>query len=205
MNQPETRPSLLIRIRNSEDRDAWNEFANIYRPAIIRLAKFKGLQNADAEDLAQKVLLSVSRDIKNWRHDENRARFRTWLTRVTYNAVFNVINRAVPDRGTGNSDVTQMLNEHPARKQADSELLLVEVRREIFRFAADEIRSEFHEGTWAAFWRSAVEGIAIETVARDLGKTRGSVYAARSRVMSRLNEKIEELQLLDPSLGYEHD
>jgi RNA polymerase sigma-70 factor (ECF subfamily) len=36
---PETRNSLLLKVRNPEDADAWSEFAAIYRPAIYRLAR----------------------------------------------------------------------------------------------------------------------------------------------------------------------
>lgn len=53
---PETRESLLIRVRDLQDRDAWDQFVQIYRPVVYRLARNRGLQDADAQDLAQKVL-----------------------------------------------------------------------------------------------------------------------------------------------------
>ncbi|HJN10352.1 MAG: hypothetical protein QGG09_11400 [Pirellulaceae bacterium] len=49
---PETRNSLLLKVRDPADADAWIEFAAIYRPVIYRLARRRGLQDADAEDLA---------------------------------------------------------------------------------------------------------------------------------------------------------
>ncbi len=107
MNPTDTRASLLLRIRNADDRDAWDEFSSIYRPAIVSVALQRGLQNADAEDLAQKVLISVARAIANWTPDSQRARFRTWLNRVTTNAVTNAISRRKPDQGSGNENVQQ--------------------------------------------------------------------------------------------------
>jgi hypothetical protein len=69
MNSPETRPSLLLRIRDADDRDAWEEFTDLYRPVICRVARLKGLLEADAEDLAQQVLLSVAGAIEGWKPD----------------------------------------------------------------------------------------------------------------------------------------
>jgi RNA polymerase sigma-70 factor (ECF subfamily) len=71
---PETRPSLILRVRDPNDADAWNQFATLYRPVILRLARRKGIQAADAEDLAQQVLLSVAGAIERWQPDQQRAR-----------------------------------------------------------------------------------------------------------------------------------
>lgn len=195
MTQPETNASLLIRIRDSQDREAWEQFANIYRPAIVRFAKQKGLQNADAEDLAQKVLLAVSKSIQTWQPDANRASFRTWLNRVCHNAVVNSLTRVKPDRGSGNTKVNELLIQSPASGSVEE--LTVEIRREVFRFAADAIEDEFQSATWRAFWLTAVEQVPVEVAATQLGKSVGSIYAARSRVMRRLRVKVEELQLTE--------
>ena len=202
MVHPQTNPSLLLRIRDSGDREAWDEFSSIYRPAIIALAKYKGLQNADAEDLAQQVLLSVAKAIPKWQHDSTRASFRTWLNRVTHNAVINAVTRRAPDRAVGmvgaeeNSRIVGPLDDHPV-EGPDSAILTTEIRRQVFRYAANEIQTEFQPATWQAFWLTAVEGQTVDDVAARLEKQTGSIYAARSRVMRRLKQKVQELQLLD--------
>lgn len=196
----ETRASLLLRIRNPHDRESWNEFANIYRPAIIRTAKLKGLQNADAEDLAQQVLISIANSIKNWKQDpqsSKRANFRTWLYQVTRNAVINALTRKAPDAASGNSKVNAMLNQSPSSAKDDSSQLTIEIRRETFRYAASQIRDEFQTATWQAFWMTAVEGHSIEAAAEELNKSHGSIYAARSRVMRRLKEMVQEIQIVE--------
>jgi RNA polymerase sigma-70 factor (ECF subfamily) len=60
MPAPETRASLLLRIRDPLDRDAWEEFSALYRPVVMEMARGRGMQNADAEDLAQHVLVAIS-------------------------------------------------------------------------------------------------------------------------------------------------
>jgi RNA polymerase sigma-70 factor (ECF subfamily) len=152
------------------------------------------VQHADAEDLAQQVLVSVAGAIERWKPDPQRARFRTWLRRVADNAILNALTRGVADRGSGNSDVRDLLNEHPDRNGPDSALLRLEFRRELLNWAATQIREEFQAATWSAFWMTTVEGVAVDEAARKLEKTLGSVYAARSRVMRRLKEKINDFE-----------
>ena len=89
-----------------------------------------------------------------------------------------------------------MLNRHASHTGPDSDLLRLEYRREVFRWAARQVRKEFHQATWDAFWLTAVEGRAVEVVAEELAKNRGAIYAARSRVIRRIQETVTE---------YEHD
>lgn len=200
MATSETRASLLLRIRDPNDRESWNEFAKIYRPAIIRTAKVRGLQNADAEDLAQQVLISVANSIKHWKQDpqsNKRATFRTWLYQVTRNAVINALTRRAPDAASGNSKVNEMLNQRPVSVGDNSSQLTIEIRRETFRYAANQIREDFQSGTWQAFWLTAVDGHSIETAAEELNKSHGAIYAARSRVMKRLKEMVQQIQIIE--------
>ena len=192
MNAPETRPSLLLRVRDPKDHEAWEEFAEIYRPVICRMARIKGLQQADAEDLSQQVLIAVSGAISRWVPDPGRAKFRTWLRRICENAVLNALTRGVPDKGSGDDDMRAFLEQRAARSGPDSDLLKTEFRREVFLQAAEKIRHEFSDDTWNSFWRTAVEGLSVEDAALELGRSRGSVYASRSRVMKRLRQKVEE-------------
>ncbi len=98
---PETRLSLIRRLQSGTDAGAWDEFSSIYRPVIVRLAMSKGVQAADAEDLAQKVLLAVSKHIVRWKPDAGRGKFRTWLRKIVRNATLNTLSRipGTPRRG----------------------------------------------------------------------------------------------------------
>jgi RNA polymerase sigma factor (sigma-70 family) len=191
---PDTRASLLIRVRDPADQAAWHEFVAIYRPVILRLARQKGMQDADADDVAQEVLLAIAKAVEHREHDPKRAKFRTWLNRVAHNAILNALTRGRPDRGSGDSALLAVLNQHESHTGPDSDLLRLEYRREVFRWAARQVRQEFHQVTWDAFWLTAVEGRAVELVAAELAKNPGSVYAARSRVIQRIQEKVTEYE-----------
>ena len=149
---PETRPSLLIRVRNPADQAAWQEFVEIYRPVILRIAQHKGMQAADAEDIAQEVLVAVAKAVEQREHDAKRAKFRTWLHRVANNIILDALTRGKPDRGAGGSSLQAALSQKESPGGPDSDLLRLEYRREVFRWAARQVRKEFRQETWNAFW-----------------------------------------------------
>jgi RNA polymerase sigma factor (sigma-70 family) len=189
---PETRTSLLVRMQSLNDEEAWSEFVTIYRPVAYRLARKRGLQDADAEDLAQRVVIAVRRAIANWDADPAKGRFRFWLARIAQNAIVNALTRRPPDAAIGGTAIRELLEEQPEPDHRTQENLRREQRRSLFRWAAQRIRPEFCEGTWDAFWLTTVEGMSVEEAARALGKTVGAIYAARSRVMRRLKAEIEQ-------------
>ena len=191
---PETRPSLLIRVRDPADHAAWREFVEIYRPVILRLAEHKGLQAADAEDIAQEVLVTVAKSVEQWEHDPKRAKFRTWLHCVANNAALDALTRKKPDRGSGDAALEAVLDQRESKGGPGSDFLRLEYRREVFRWAARHVRPEFRPETWDAFWLTAVERRSVEAVAEELAKDAGAIYAARSRVMRRIREKVSEYE-----------
>ena len=190
---PETRLSLIVRLKDRRDREAWDEFLEIYRPLVYRLALAKGLQHADAEDVVQQVFGSVARAVDRWQPDAERAGFRTWLTTIARNAIINALSRRPLDRASGDTAERELLAECVA-DPAESQRLLVESRREVFQWAARRVREEFERETWDAFWLIAVEGRDVAHAAATLGKQPGAIYAARSRVMRRLRQIVLEWQ-----------
>ena len=189
---PETRTSLLVRIQGSQDEEAWREFVAIYRPVVYRLARQRGLQDADAEDLAQRVLIAVQRAIGNWKADPTKGRFRVWLARIARNAIINALTRHPADAAAGGTSIRELLEKQPAPDEQTQASLLHEHRRSLFRWAAERVLPEFRDGTWEAFWLTTVEGMRVEEAGRALGKSLGAIYAARSRVMRRLKDEIQQ-------------
>jgi RNA polymerase sigma-70 factor (ECF subfamily) len=192
---PNTRLSLIVRLRDGADESAWSEFVGIYEPAIYGFARKKGLQDADARDMCQEVLRSVAKAIDRWDPDPCKGPFRAWLFRISRNVLINLVasERRHP-RGSGDSDVRKWIESHPAGESPDSVLFELEYKRHLFQWAAQTIREEFAESTWDAFWKTAVDDMKPADVARELKISIGAVYIARSRVIARLRERIDQVE-----------
>ena len=192
---PDTRESLLLQVKDPQDRAAWELFSGIYRPVIYRLARQRGFQHSDAEDLSQQVLMSVAAAIPRWQKAGETVRFRHWLKRVTRNAILNSLSRGPSDKGRGESSAVDMLRECPQVDKDVNEQLTTEFRRELYRRAAEIVKRDVNSATWSAFEMSVIDNQSIESVASELNKSIGTVYAARSRVMRRLNDAVRELEV----------
>jgi len=173
-----------MRIRDTANQAAWEEFVATYSPAIHRFARQRGLQEADARDLAQNVLAAVAARITDWKVDKDQARFRTWLMRIAMNQTISMYRGRKPDAARGGTSAVAVLHQ----QEVESTDLEQNHRREVFRLLARKVRAEFAEATWQAFWMTAVEGVSIEEAARSLGRSVGAIYTARSRIVRRLQE-----------------
>jgi RNA polymerase sigma-70 factor, ECF subfamily len=194
---PETRDSLLVQVRSPANREAWDEFALTYRPVIYRLARHKGLQDADAQDLAQRVLMAVAAAIGSWEKSSESVRFRHWLRRVARNAILNALSRQPQDRAAGGTSVQEFLLEQPSDDpQADAQIEL-EYRRELYLRAARIVRQDVEPDTWRAFELTVIEERSINEASIELDKPVGTIYAARSRIMRRLRKAVQELEQAD--------
>jgi RNA polymerase sigma factor (sigma-70 family) len=192
--EPTTRHSLVLRLRDLTDQAAWTEFVQVYEPLIVRLARRQGLQDADAQDLCQEVFRAVAGAIERWDPDPAKGSFRGWLFRIARNLLVNFLagQRRHP-RGSGRSSVQELLEVQPApAPQAEAEFAL-EFKRRAFRWAAEQVQTEFTASTWQAFWRTGVDNRPVAAVARELGLSEGAVYIARSRVLARLRQRVEQL------------
>lgn len=190
---PETRDSLLVQVQDPANREAWEMFARIYRPVIVRIARARGLQHADAQDLSQQVLMAVASAIGDWEKRDESTRFRHWLSRVTKNAILNALTRRPRDQAVGGSSVEELLREAVDCDGETTALIETELRRELYLRAAERVRVEFRPDSWQAFELSITGDLSTEEIAYELGKSVGAIYTARSRIMFRLREVISEL------------
>src|SRR5262245_2267183 len=189
-----TRYSLLLRIADPQNHAAWIEFLGIYEPLVYQLARRKGLQDADARDLCQEVFRAVAGAAGRWTPDPARGSFRGWLYRIARNRLVNSLRtQQRHGRAAGGSDIQRLLEIQPEAPSDETHEIDTEYRRRLFQLAARSIERDFSRSTWQAFWQTAVLARAVSAVAAELGLSIGAVYIARSRVLSRLKSRVQEL------------
>jgi RNA polymerase sigma-70 factor, ECF subfamily len=190
MTNPETRASLILRLGDPADDEAWAEFLQIYHPLLLRLASRWGLQEADAQEVVQETLLGVSKSIGQFTADQPGA-FRRWLSTITRNKLADhLTQRARQAQGSGDTDVHRWLNQQADENSAVS-VWDWQQKQQIFAWAANKVRQQVNETTWQAFHRTRIQGNSVQQVASELGMREGMVYVARSRVMTRLRQAVQ--------------
>src|SRR5262245_57981036 len=115
---PTTHPSLLVRIRDARDHDAWADFVRLYAPLVYAFARRKGMQDADAADLTQEVLRGVHGAAPRLEYEPARGSFRGWLFTIAYRRLhdFRARQRHMA-RGSGDTAVEEVLGALPAPEE----------------------------------------------------------------------------------------
>jgi RNA polymerase sigma-70 factor (ECF subfamily) len=192
-DSPTTRLSLLVRLRDRRDAEAWADFVAVYAPLVYGLARRQGLQDADAADLTQDVLRAVVSAAPRFAYDPGKGSFRGWLFTVARNRIRKLGQARRRQELTACADAHKALEEEPAPPEEDPHWER-EYREHLFAWAAEKVRPTFRPATWQAFWQTAVENRDPQAVGTDLGMTVGAVYIARSRVLARIRDQIRAAQ-----------
>lgn len=167
----------------------------MYRDVIVAMARYRGMQPSDADDLAQVVFVAVSTAIERFDPDREDAKFRTWIKTIARRAIINALTTRDRKSLTVNGDNMEwLLDPHTDDEDSTRELQLA-YRRQVFQVAATNVQTQFDPSTWLAFWRTAVQGHAPQQVAKELDRSVGSVYTARSRVIAKLRYWVSELDI----------
>ena len=196
MNDPQpTRATLLIRIRDQADREAWSQFVEIYAPLIYGFGRNRGLQDSDAADLTQDVLRSVAGAISRLDYDPRKGTFRSWLFTIVRNRLRNELKaKARREQASGDSGVAARIEAEPSREDDWETTWQRDHQQRLFAWAAAQVEAEVEPRTWQAFWRTTVDGSSGKAAAEELGMTLASVYLAKSRVMSKLRALVREAE-----------
>jgi RNA polymerase sigma-70 factor (ECF subfamily) len=192
MNQPETRPSLIVKLQGQRNELAWTQFVTDYEPFLRRLIQRQGVPERHLADVTQQVLAAIARSVSGWQDDGNPASFRRWAARVARNVVIKFMTRERRQiGGQGGTELIDLLNQVPdeaSDQQQDSRY-----EHELIVWAAEQVREEFRASSWQAFWATLIEGRDVADVAAELNVTPGSIYMARSRIMAKIQSKVAEV------------
>jgi RNA polymerase sigma-70 factor (ECF subfamily) len=189
-----TSPTLLGRLgRDPNDAVAWGEFVRRYGPKMHQWCRRWQLQDADAEDVTQNVLVEVARQMKKFTYDPARS-FRGWLKTVTHGAWCDwLAAQKRPGRGSGDSAVVSVLATVEARDDL-ARRLEEQYDLELLDEATARVRLRVAPQTWEAFRLLTFEDLTGPDAAARLGVNLSSVYVARSRVQKLIQEELGRLE-----------
>ena len=185
---PSTQISLLARIREPKDHDAWDRFVDLYAPLIYRFCLKRGLQDADARDITQNVFAQVGQRIRRFDYDPARGLFRGWLGKLTRNEIVDYSNRL----GQSVSE-QQYTDAGEAIDQTEGTVdaaWIDEFNAYIYNCALARIRSEFTPECWRAFEMVWIEDRPAPEVAAELNKKPEWIYKNKFNILKRLKTEI---------------
>ena len=185
--------TLLERLgREETDQQAWAEFVRRYGRQIYRWCRRWKLQEADAEDLTQNVLVRLHARLRTFRYDPAQS-FRAYLKALTHYAWCDLVqgNRR-PGAGSGDSAVLDRLHTVEARDDLVRRLD-EEFDQELLAEAAERVRRRVEPHTWEAFRLTALEGLSGAAAAEQLGMKVVTVFKAKSKVQKMLQEEVARL------------
>jgi RNA polymerase sigma-70 factor (ECF subfamily) len=187
---PETSASLLSNLRKRPgDPEAWSKFVRTYGPQILRWCRRWGLQDADAHDVTQDVLVYLSRRFENFEYDSTR-RFRGWLRTLAHGSLCAFVKRRRQwNHGKGGDPADHAIEMIAARDDL-SDLIDEEHKRESLERAMERVQARVEPQTWQAFWLLNVERLSGQEAAARLGMRLGSTYAASSKVRRLIREDV---------------
>lgn len=195
MNQsPATRETLLLRLRDLQDHDAWSRFLHDYGPMLYRFVRSRGLQDADASDLVQDVLRSVGSAIGRLDYDKTKGGFRAWLFTITRNKLYTHFEKKQRTEPAGNhTGQLELLNQEDDSDCELEEQWELEHQRLLAARAMKNLKPDIDPKTWSAFELTAIDSLSAAQAGERLGMSSGAVYVAKSRVVAKLRTEIERM------------
>jgi RNA polymerase sigma factor (sigma-70 family) len=189
MNSELTQPSLLSRVRDPSDHEAWRQFEAKYRELILRFCRRRGLQQTDAEDVLQLSMTNLIQSLPRFAYDPSRGRFRDYLYQVVRSALIRL--QARPKTPVSALD-TSMLDALPDHDEAASETLWTqEWVNHHYRLAMESVRGSFEPRSVEIFERS-VRGETIASLAAAFHTTDQAIHKVRQRIRARMEQLIAQ-------------
>ena len=187
-NNETTRSSVLKAVANTENTAAWNRLFDLYAGFIFSIARHKGLNETDADDIVQVVFADLARNLPTFNYDREKGRFRSYLT--------GLVNWRVMDRlKASKRDAELKANFWQEAKAAggDDDFSKREWQVAAMEEALRRIKPDVRPEHYAAFVASAVEGQDTDIVTKLYGISRDSLYQIRKRLTAKLHEKLAEV------------
>ena len=189
-NNETTRSSVLRAVADTENEAAWQRLFDLYAGFVFSIARSKGLNDSDADDIVQTVFADLARNLPTFEYDRAKGRFRSYLS--------GLVHWRVNDRlrsGKRDAELKSAFWEEAksAASAEDEDFEERAWRQAALEEALRRIKPEVRPEHYAAFVASSVEGQDTETVMRLHGLTSDNLYQIRKRLTERLREAVAQV------------
>ena len=195
-----THASLLERLKDLEDQDSWQQFYTTYRKLIFSFALKHGLSGTEAEEVVQETVITVARNLPEFRYDPTRCSFKTWLFNVTLWRIRDQIRKRRPEstsleRRPVETDRTGTVERIPGPEgESLTALWEEEWKKDLFERALDKVRAKVDEKQFQIFDLYGLQEWPAGKVARSLGVSVARVYFTKHHISRLLGREIQRMQ-----------
>ncbi len=190
-----TNNALISNVQNDSPED-WNKLVQKYTPLVFSWCQNSGFKQEDASDITQNVFVSVFKSIQNFKKVDQSCSFRSWLWKITRYRICDYLkaNSNIP-QGTGGTDMNQFLKQYPANEFSNDSSSQNHPLAKLLLLAMARVSTQVNEQTWHAFELLSFEAMSHQEVAEKLGMTQPAVRMLKSRILKRLKEEIQMIQM----------
>ena len=190
-NNETTRSSVIRAVADTENAAAWQRFFDLYAGFVFSIARSKGLNDTDADDIVQMVFSDLARNLPSFKYDREKGRFRPYLAALVK---WRVIDRLKAVRRDADLKADFMEEAKSAATTEDEDFEEREWQSAAMEETLRRIKPEVRPEHYAAFVASAVEGQDTDVVTKLYGISRDSLYQIRKRLTVKLREKLAEVR-----------
>lgn len=183
-----TRASLLLRIKDPRDTDAWAQFHDLYAPLLYKYARSRGLSREDAEDVRATCYETIVQKIKEFEYDEAKGGFKAWLRTLVSRRVVDLLRKR-REKHADSGQLGELQDDVPG----PDELWEKHWKNQHLRYCVEEIRGKVGQHAFEAFNLLVLQEQTVEQVCEHLGLNPNQVYKAKSRVLRHVRQKMNEI------------
>jgi RNA polymerase sigma-70 factor (ECF subfamily) len=198
-----TRQSLLGRLKDWNDQESWQVFFDTYWRLIYNAAMRAGLDDAEAQDVVQETILSVSKKLPGFEYDPAKGSFKGWLLTMTRWRITDQLRRRTPETGqpgperlsptsTAQTATIERLPD-PAGSVLDA-LWDEEWEGNLLAAAVERVKKKVAPREYQVFDFYVSQKLPVSQVARALRVNRGQVYLAKHRINRLIKKEIAYLR-----------
>jgi RNA polymerase sigma-70 factor (ECF subfamily) len=187
-------------LKNWDDQQSWRVFFDTYWGLIYHVALKAGLTEAEAQDVVQETIISVSKQMPTFEYDAANGSFKGWLLRLTQWRIADQfrkrqrgIKRGEPGPSTSTGTATIERVPDPAGPALEA-LWNQEWESNLMRAALARVKRKVKAKQYQIFDFAVLKGWPVSEVARTLGVNSGMVYVTKHRLSRLMQKEIARLR-----------